>query len=643
MGLLTALLTEHSRRQGQKEQSKIQALTGIIGNDQLPDELREWAKSSLLEDKAFKPYKPAMGMIFDAHDEIRKGSKQSQGGQPGGAQGQPGMGIDAAKQRSVDMAQGPPQVAPMPGMGPMDVARRTTEGAQPQAQGAPDLVSGMPQQRLTIQPEAAPGPTLQYRAQDAAQAQEMAPPTRLADMPQTVTRMTPQTPSPFRPIPPMPGTPEAGGGQPSAERAGTPRQAGAQAPALAGGIPAGQPRNQWARTRDEQDERTLRVYKSQQDILRENKIAEEKAKEASGGLKSNLQRVVIKKKDGTLVRADQDMRHPGVFFTPGGASMTAPMPDEEILTESELDRDDAAAVRKQDKEEKDAAKKEKEQQDAADIDQVVDAIVKGHQPPDMSRMYGKSLKVKAAMAKKYPDFNLANAELDYRGMQRWISTQQGPQMVKLRGATNFAVEGLDTLDAPRPPDWKKGDPDPKDNDLIGRAAKTAAGSKYKRLNRAYLDAAKNGVFGEQAASDATRLDVQIAELQQELAVVYKGGNSPTDLGLNKAGEMLKSEWSDRVLRDAIDLGRTNLRIRLNSIKHTLPESVSGGANPYAPQPGASPFGPLPQMPAGAAPTGGAGAGAGGGGTSGGYIVGRAYGGMKYLGGAPDNAMSWGPK
>jgi hypothetical protein len=314
-------------------------------------------------------------------------------------------------------------------------------------------------------------------------------------------------------------------------------------------------------------------------------------------LKSNLQRVVIKSPDGTLRRVDQDMRHPGVYLSPkDGHQVPGPGDDEETLSETELDRDDAAEVRKQDKEEKAAAKKEKDQQEAADIDVVVDAIVKGNQPPDMSRMYGKSLKVKAALAKKYPDFDLSKAELDWNGMKRYVSTLQGPQMVKLRSATNFAVEGLDTLDAPRPPDWKKGDPDPKENDLIGRAAKTAAGSKYKRLNRAYLDAAKNGVFGQQAASDATLLDVQIAELQQELAVVYKGGNSPTDLGLNKAGEMLRSEWNDQVLRDAVNLGRTNLRIRLNSIKHTLPESVGGGANPYAPQPSASPTATPPQTP-----------------------------------------------
>jgi len=612
------------RSKRQKEDAVRQGYFTLLGmSDKLPDEVNEQVWQAVKTDKNLKDLRPVMDVIQQDHGKIRKGEHPSflgsilgrgQGGGGPVSSTTPagdGGGIDA--KRTADMAQGPPQVAPMPGMAPMEVART----AQPQEPPAPE---GPPMSRM--------GP--QY-----SQAQPPVPPTRLADMPQPVT------PSPFRPIPPMPGTPEARGGQPSADRAGTP----GEKPVQAGGTPSGKPENQWEKTRRLQDERTLRVYKSQQDILRENKIAEEKAKEASGGMKSNFQRVVFKNPaDGSLIRADQDMRKPGTFYNPGtGAPMAGPMPGTEVLTESELDRDDAAAVRKQEYDEKQAAKKEKEQQDAADIDQVVDAIVKGHQPPDMSRMYGKSLKVKAAMARKYPDFNLANAELDYRGMQRWISTQQGPQMVKLRGATNFAVEGLDTLDAPRPADWKKGDPDPKDSDLIGRAAKTAAGSKYKRLNRAYLDAAKNGVFGEQAASDATRLDVQIAELQQELAVVYKGGNSPTDLGLNKAGEMLKSEWSDRVLRDAIDLGRTNLRIRLNSIKHTLPESVSGGANPYAPQPGASPFAPLPQMPGGPAPAGGAVAGAGGDGAAATPplpTVGEVRDGYRFKGGHPGKQENW---
>jgi hypothetical protein len=88
------------------------------------------------------------------------------------------------------------------------------------------------------------------------------------------------------------------------------------------------------------------------------------------------------------------------------------------------------------------------------------------------------------------------------------------------------------------------------------------------LNRAAIDAAKSGILGDTAASAANQLTQQITDLQSELAVVYMGGNSPTDKGINQAKQMLDGEWSDKVLRDAVGLARKNLGLRLNSIART---------------------------------------------------------------------------
>src|ERR1041384_649664 len=286
MGLLTSLLMEHSRRQGQKEQDKISALTGIIGNEKLPDGLREWAKTALLEDKQFKQYKPTMGMILDTHDQIRKAQKEA------GAPGQQG-----------GMQQGPPQVAPMPP--PMDITRRTQMvGARPEEQSVPQgpsmqALASLPQQRMNPIMPASIAPTGQeitYRGDVPvpSRPEEMrepppptpqAPPT-LPPMPQTVTRLEP---SRSWVVPPVPGMPDAGGGQPKETQSGQ----------------SAKPVNRWKAARLERAGEQLDAFKQKQDVLTASKIAEEKARAEAGGLKSNLQRVVIKSPDGTLRRVDQ--------------------------------------------------------------------------------------------------------------------------------------------------------------------------------------------------------------------------------------------------------------------------------------------------------------------------------------------------
>src|SRR5712692_3000487 len=118
MGLLTSLITEHMRGKREKEDAAQKAYLTILGNDQLPDELHEWAVKGLKGEKPLKEMGPTVDAIHGLRGLMRKSGGPVSATTPAGD----GGGIDAAKQRSVDMSQGPPQVAPMPGMGPMDVA-----------------------------------------------------------------------------------------------------------------------------------------------------------------------------------------------------------------------------------------------------------------------------------------------------------------------------------------------------------------------------------------------------------------------------------------------------------------------------------------------------------------------------------------
>src|ERR1041385_5247617 len=100
MGLLTSLLTEHMRGKREKERAasehKLQALTSLLGNENVPDPVHEWAWSELQNDKAFKDMKPVIGMIQQAHGQLKQPGEQ--GGAP--------------------KPQEPPQLPQMPGASP---------------------------------------------------------------------------------------------------------------------------------------------------------------------------------------------------------------------------------------------------------------------------------------------------------------------------------------------------------------------------------------------------------------------------------------------------------------------------------------------------------------------------------------------
>lgn len=181
-------------------------------------------------------------------------------------------------------------------------------------------------------------------------------------------------------------------------------------------------------------------------------------------------------------------------------------------------------------------------------DQVVkigDAIIAHEQPPEISGfgMAKIAAPLKAYLAEK--GFDLTTATLDYQAQKKYMSTLNGAQQVRLRQATDFAYSSLD---------------------LVEGLAKEWQGGNFALLNKVNLNAAKNGVYGPKAASIANRLDLQISDLTSELGTVYKGGNSSTDESLKLAAKNLQSDWSEKVILDAIPLIRTNLDIRKNSQK-----------------------------------------------------------------------------
>lgn len=200
----------------------------------------------------------------------------------------------------------------------------------------------------------------------------------------------------------------------------------------------------------------------------------------------------------------------------------------------------------------------------SDIQLIADAIVAGRQPAEIKSLYGKTAAVKAELERRGYDLTAAN--LDWQAIQKYTATLNGAAMTRLRQATEFAYESIPLVED-LSKQWERGG--------------------FPPLNKAKLIAAKNGLLGPEAQSIATKLDVQIADMQSELATVYRGGNAATDESLKKASGMLNADWSQSQFQSAVDLLKQNLTIRKNSIANvgaitpggpaTMPDAKSAAA------------------------------------------------------------------
>lgn len=193
---------------------------------------------------------------------------------------------------------------------------------------------------------------------------------------------------------------------------------------------------------------------------------------------------------------------------------------------------------------------------------VADAVAgmkAGTLPPQLPSRASKDYTAILAEAKRQ-GYDLAAAVTDWQATQKHIATMNGAQQLRLSQSINALPEMLDTVET-----------------LAGKWR----GGRFPILNRVNLAAAKNGAYGPDVASVATQLDAQIADVTADLGNVYMGGNSPTDHALQLAEKALKSDWSEKVLRDMVGLARNNVQVRLNSIRNTGVAGASAN-NPYAP-------------------------------------------------------------
>lgn len=194
-----------------------------------------------------------------------------------------------------------------------------------------------------------------------------------------------------------------------------------------------------------------------------------------------------------------------------------------------------------------------------DAKDIANAIIEGKRSPDLRGLYRLAGPISAELARQGYDHR--TAVLDWEATKRHIATLNGPQQTRFSQAITTALDSLD---------------------VIRSLADRWDAGQWKALNKTQLGLAKQGVLGKEAASLATQLEAQIADVTSELGQVYMGGNSPTDHALKLAGTNLSADWSKKTLLDALDLAEKNLTIRRNSQIHAGPLGLS---TPEAPRSG----------------------------------------------------------
>ncbi len=200
-----------------------------------------------------------------------------------------------------------------------------------------------------------------------------------------------------------------------------------------------------------------------------------------------------------------------------------------------------------------------------DAKDIADAIENGDQPPTLQGLYRNAGPVRAELARR--GVPLAKMETDWKATQKYVSSLNSTQQVKLQQSISSASELLPKIDGIYN-EWKK----------------LAPVSGFKIANHAALVAMKN--MPGRAGAVASALDTQIAELTADLGNIYMGGNSPTDQALKLGHQALQSDWGPEAFEEGLKQAKLNIGIRQNSMKHgSGPAGLSGTTN-YAPGAGA---------------------------------------------------------
>lgn len=193
------------------------------------------------------------------------------------------------------------------------------------------------------------------------------------------------------------------------------------------------------------------------------------------------------------------------------------------------------------------------------IQSIAQGIENGSQPPVLTGLYGKSAAVRAQLEKD--GFDLTKATQDWNAITKWQNTVDSATFQRAIVAADSAKQYITNL-----------------RNLNDKWNET---NPLAPLDYAHFQLALSGALGQENQNTAQQVSTQIADLQADMASVYRYGLSSTDSSLENASKTLSENWNNGRLTASLDVIEPNLQVRINSLKSPSNAlSASGTPNMY---------------------------------------------------------------
>ncbi|MDD2277365.1 MAG: hypothetical protein PHP56_12635, partial [Smithellaceae bacterium] len=177
--------------------------------------------------------------------------------------------------------------------------------------------------------------------------------------------------------------------------------------------------------------------------------------------------------------------------------------------------------------------------------EIVSGIVSGTQPPITTIQRTPEItKILGGLAKL--GYDNTKAVQDWTSMQKRLSSMNSATQLRLSQAV-FALEGSVEQARRLYSEWQD----------------TGLPTGFSSFNRVALKAASE-LPGEKGVVARTLIS-HIEDMAAELATIYRGGNTATDMALEQARRSLDSNWNKEQFDKNLELISQNLKIRKNSI------------------------------------------------------------------------------
>jgi hypothetical protein len=189
---------------------------------------------------------------------------------------------------------------------------------------------------------------------------------------------------------------------------------------------------------------------------------------------------------------------------------------------------------------------------------IATGIANGDQPPILTGLYGLSGPVRADLEDK--NFDLTNAQLQFKTAEKQISTLNGPQMTRFVGLGRSVVNTIDETKRLAQQMQLSGIP------LANRAALAT-----------YIQTQGNTPTGQLAA----RYLAAVNTIKEEFANLAQGGYAPTDAVWQLANGQINADYGVKELGASLDEVQRLIKYRLQAIPGLM-EHGPGSPNRYMP-------------------------------------------------------------